>query len=232
MAVILLTFKALYFVIFPLHGRDYDDLLIAIDRWIFGVDPTVWIARFAHPLLTEILQIAYASFYFLFVIMGIELYRNGRMKDFLFFVFLILYGFYLSYVGYFFLPAVGPRFTLHDFYSTDAELPGLLFAKVLRDFVNIGESIPTDVSNPAAFTQRDVFPSGHTMMTLVMIYFVWRFRLKTKVFITVVGSLLIVATVYLRYHYVIDLAAGALFAALCIWSAPRVYRWWERLKAA
>ena len=28
----------------PIHlGRDYDDVLIGIDRWLFGVNPTEWI---------------------------------------------------------------------------------------------------------------------------------------------------------------------------------------------
>src|SRR5712691_5011656 len=47
--LIFLTFKELYLMIYPIHGRDYDDLFIAVDRWMFGVDPTVWLARFAHP---------------------------------------------------------------------------------------------------------------------------------------------------------------------------------------
>ena len=41
-------------------GRVFDEWLIAADRWLFGVDPTVWLARLAHPIVTEILQLAYA----------------------------------------------------------------------------------------------------------------------------------------------------------------------------
>ena len=70
---IFLTYKELYLMISPIHGRDYDDLLIAADRWLFGVDPTVWIAQFAHPVLTEVLQIAYSSFYILLILAGYEL---------------------------------------------------------------------------------------------------------------------------------------------------------------
>ena len=36
-------------------------------------------------------------------------------------MFTCVFGFYLSYLGYFALPAVGPRYTLHDFNSLDAE---------------------------------------------------------------------------------------------------------------
>jgi hypothetical protein len=44
------TFKELYFMIKPMHlGSDYDDWLIAADRWLFGVDPTHWLMQFATP---------------------------------------------------------------------------------------------------------------------------------------------------------------------------------------
>jgi membrane-associated phospholipid phosphatase len=51
---------------------------------------------------------------------------------------------------------------------------------------------------------------------------------KSRHFIYVVGSLLIVATVYQRYHYVIDLVAGLFFAVLCIGTAWRLYLWIKR----
>jgi membrane-associated phospholipid phosphatase len=37
--------------------------------------------------------------------------------------------------------------------------------------------------------------------------------------------LLIIATVYQRYHYVVDLFAGALFAMVCVYTAPRLYQY-------
>ncbi len=224
--LVFFSFKELYYMIYPIHnGRDYDDVLIAIDRWIFGLNPTDWLARFSHPLVTEILQIAYTSFYFLFLLVGYEFYRRRQIDYFLFFMFTSMYGFFLSYLGYFFLPAVGPRFTLHDFSALDKDLPGLLLTPYLRWFVNVGESIPLGVSNAMSMagTQRDVFPSGHTMMTLVLMYLSARWKVKVRPLIYVVGTLLIVATVYERYHYVIDLVAGFFFAVLCITTAWPLY---------
>lgn len=221
------TFKELYFMIKPIHlGRDYDDVLIAADRWLFGVDPTHWLMQFSAPWLTEILQIAYTLFYALFLLIGIELYRRDDRAFFHFFMFTCVYGFYLSYVGYFFLPAVGPRFTLHDFSALDRDLPGIFLTPYLRWFVNIGGSVPLGVPNGSAIaaTQRDVFPSGHTMMTLVLIFMSLRFRIRLRFFIAVTGALLIVATVYERYHYVVDLIGGALFMVVCVLTSGPLYR--------
>jgi membrane-associated phospholipid phosphatase len=220
------TFKEIYFMLGPIHGgRDYDSWLIAADRWMFGVDPTHWLMHLANPVLTEILQIAYTLFYVLFLIVGYELYRRHNPDLFHRFMFTCVYGFFLSYIGYFLLPAIGPRFTLHDFSALDRELPGLWLTPYLRWFVNAGESIPMGVPNAVAIaeTQRDVFPSGHTMMTLVLMHISFHARQKVRWFIAIVGSLLIVATVYERYHYVVDLIAGTLFMVLCVRTAPWLY---------
>ncbi|MDP2208998.1 MAG: phosphatase PAP2 family protein [Bacteroidota bacterium] len=228
--MILLTYKQLSFMIAPIHGKDYDTLLIEIDRWLFGVDPTVWMWQFSHPLLTEIVQIAYTSFYFLFIIAGYELYKKGEFEKFYYAAFLIVYGFYLSYIGYLFLPAVGPRFTLHDFGATNTELPGLFITNFLRDFVNYGGSIVKGHPNPIEIVQRDVFPSGHTQLTLVLMYISAHYNLKSKLFLWVIGILLIFGTVYLRYHYVIDLIAGGVFMILNIGTAKFVYNGWNNLR--
>jgi membrane-associated phospholipid phosphatase len=224
--VVFVSFKELYYMIRPIHlGQDYDSVLIAIDRWVFGVNPTQWLAQFSYPAVTEVLQIAYTTFYFLFLLVGYEFYRRGDRDLFNYFVFTCVYGFFLSYLGYFLVPAIGPRFTLHDFATLDTDLPGLWLTPYLRWFVNAGESIPMNVPNDLAIagTQRDVFPSGHTMMTLVLMYFCARYSLRTRRVIYITGVLLILATVYQRYHYVVDLIAGATFMIFCITTAPTLY---------
>ncbi len=226
--LVFFTFKELYFMIKPIHqGNDYDDWLIAADQWMFGVNPTEWLMQFSTPWVTEVLQIAYTLFYVLFLVIGYELYRRHSRGVFHFFMFTCVYGFYLSYLGYFTLPAVGPRFTLHDFNSLDTDLPGILLTPYLRWFVNAGESVPMGVSSAEAMAgaQRDVFPSGHTMMTLVLMALGERYRLASRHFVLVTGILLIIATVYQRYHYVVDLFAGALFAMVCVYTAPRLYQY-------
>ncbi len=230
--VVLFIFKELYYMIRPIHPADYDWLLISIDRWMFGVDPTVWLSRYATPILTEILQIAYSSYYLLFIVLGIEIYRRHTLKSFDRAGFMIVYGFYLSYLGYFLLPAVGPRFTLHDFAAIDQELPGLLVTGGLRAFVNFGESVPTHVPNPVDFVQRDVFPSGHTQLTLIVLYLAFHFKLSSRWVLMTFGGFLIVGTVYLRYHYVVDVLGGLLFFLFTIWSGHRIEKWWNEKRYA
>ncbi len=224
---VLLLFKETYLMVRPIHPVDYDQLLIDIDRWIFAVNPTQWLARYARPVVTEILQIGYSSYYLLFIILGVDVHRKHSWKGFDTAVFMVVYGFYLSYLGYFLLPAVGPRFTLHSFELLNHELPGLLLTEPLRAFVNWGESIPTNIPNPVDFVQRDVFPSGHTQLSLIMVYCAFHYMIDTRWLIATLTTLLIIGTVYLRYHYVADVVGGVLFFLFTIWSGWRIIIWWE-----
>jgi len=221
---VFLIFKEVYIIIQAIAGPDWDGILIAADRWMFGVDPTVWCARFAAPVITEILQLSYASYYFLMIAVAYELYARSETRKFSFTMFVILYGFFLSYIGYLLFPAVGPRFTLHDFGSINTDLPGVWLTDSIRAFLNAGESIPSGVSNAIRHAQRDAFPSGHTQMTLLSCYLAHRYRLAVRWFVTAAGTLLIISTVYLRYHYVVDVLGGIAFFALTLFTAPALYR--------
>ena len=229
--LVMFTYKQLYYIINPLHhGKDYDYLLAAIDRAIFGVNPTVWISRLSHPIVTEALQIAYSLFYVIFIAAGVELYRRKDSSEYGQFRLAVVYGFMVSYIGYFFLPAVGPRLAIHDFSSINSELPGIFFTRHLRLFIDACESISPGASNSLAIAQaqRDVFPSGHTMMTIIALAFAFRRKLKTRALLMIIGTMLIVATIYLRYHYVIDVITGALLAIFCLLTYRKIYFLLER----
>jgi membrane-associated phospholipid phosphatase len=223
--LVVFTYKQIYYLIPPIHqGKDYDSLLIAMDQALFRVHPTQWMEGFSNPYLTELFQIFYSLFFVFFLVVGIELYRK---HGFAFFRFTAVYGFLISYIGYLFLPAVGPRFTLHDFSRIGSDLPGLFVTSALRWCVNICESIPAGASNSVALAcaQRDAMPSGHAMMMVIMMVFVCKEKLKCRNFILVSGVLLIIATVYLRYHYIVDLVAGILLAIFCISTADGLRKW-------
>jgi membrane-associated phospholipid phosphatase len=226
---IFLIFKEIYIIISGLGLMDWDPLLIAADRMMFGTDPTVWLSRFSSPIATEILQIAYASYYFIMIAVAAELYRRKEREKFSFTLFAILYGFFLSYIGYLLFPGVGPRFTLHHFESLGTDLPGLWCTDTIRRFLDAGESIPTGAANAILIAQRDAFPSGHTQMTLIACTLAYRYRLSSRHVLAVAGGLLIISTVYLRYHYVVDVLGGILFYTLTIATAPKLFGWWKGL---
>lgn len=226
--LIFITFKELYFLVYPIQQTDYDYLLIAADRFIFGFNPTVALFKIANPYLTELLQIVYGTFFFLPVILAIDLLIYQEKINVEYEAFIIVFGFYLSYLGYLFVPAVGPRFTLHSFVNLNNELPGLYLTNYLRDIVNAGESIRSGMANAADIVQRDVFPSGHAQMTTLVMYLAYKFKAKTRYFFYINGTLLIFSTVYLRYHYAIDVIFGMIFVVITLTLGKPLFNWWKR----
>lgn len=210
-ALVPVTFKELTFLIPLIHPRDYDWELARIDYWMFGAHPTVWLERFTWPALTELLQISYTTYYFLPLILGAVLWSKRWFDRFHFFVFVAVLGFYLSYLGYIAVPAIGPRFILAG--EQSFPLRGVFLYQFIRDTLDRAEGIT-----------RDCFPSGHTELTLLVLYYAGRFHRRTFWLILPAGSALIVSTVYLRYHYAIDVIAGVMLALAVIVIAQPLYR--------
>ncbi len=210
-ALIPLIYKELTYLIPLAHPRDFDLELAAIDQAMFGAHPTIWLERVTHPALTEVLQLSYATYYFLPLILGWSLWRARRADEFHFVVFVVVLGFYLSYLGYIAVPAIGPRFILAD--EQTFSLEGVLIFDLVRSTLDRAEGIT-----------RDCFPSGHTELTLLVLYYSYRFNRRVFWSTLAPGTLLIVSTVYLRYHYVVDVIAGALLALVIIVIAGPLYR--------
>jgi hypothetical protein len=122
--------------------------------------------------------------------------------------------FYLSYLGYFAFPALGPRFEIPHMQT--APLEGVWLTQAIRDGLDHLELI-----------QRDAFPSGHVGVSLLVLYYARRFlRNSFLPYLVVVGSMG-VSTVYLRYHYVVDVLSGVILAVVSGWLAHVIRMWLE-----
>ncbi len=212
---VVLIFDSLGGLIRYINPATYDHLLIRLDYMIFKTHPTIALEQFTFPVITEFLQISYTSYYFLPIILGLSLKIKGKEQEFSRTIFLIILCFFLSYIGYFLMPAIGPRYTMNHLQSFD--LHGIFLRDIIDNTLNALEGI-----------KRDAFPSGHTAVTLVVLYLSYKFqRILFWIFLPLVLAL-IVATVYLRYHYVVDVFAGILLFIFTIYIGEKYYKWWER----
>lgn len=210
---VIVIFDILEWLVHYINPEDIDPLLIRLDYIIFGNHPTVMLEGIMNPLLTDILQLAYTSYYFLPITLGIVLLRNNQREEFERSLFLILFCFYLSYLGYILMPALGPRFTIEHLQSV--ELKGLFIAEPIQKLLNRLEGI-----------KRDTFPSAHTAIAVIVLYLAYRFKRKLfYVFLPIVVAL-IFSAVYCRYHYVVDIIAGFVLTFLTIFLGERYYDWW------
>lgn len=186
-----------------------DRWLITADRYLFGGDPTIFLQRITFPWLTELMQLFYATNYFIPLILVLILYAKKERIPFQKSVFVITLGYILSYLGYFIIPAIGPRFTIHHI----VPLQGLFLREKIARLIYCLEACP-----------RDCFPSGHTEIPLITLWLAYRFKRGLFWIYLPIVTGLVCSTVYLRYHYVIDVIAGMALAGIVILLARRVDR--------
>ena len=212
---ILVIFDSLEKLVHYINPRDVDPLLIRMDYMLFGGYPTVMFEDVMAPLLTDILQVAYSSYYFLPITLGAVLISRKNHAAFDRSLFLIMLCFYLSYIGYMLMPAIGPRYTMA--HLQNSELGGLFLAGHIQDILNRLEGV-----------KRDAFPSGHTGIALTVLYLAFRFEKGLfRVFLPFVLAL-IFSTVYCRYHYVVDVLAGVFLALITILAGEAYYGYWAK----
>jgi membrane-associated phospholipid phosphatase len=204
-------YKEMAVLIPAVRHTDADQWLANLDFRIWHAYPTVWLERIQSPVLTEFLQTVYTLFVPAVLLVAVLLWRKRRYQEFQYYGFLIALGFLASYVGYLIVPARGPRFLLR--HLQHIPLQGLWLFKGMQATLDRLES-----------AYYDCFPSGHTLLT-ILAWWGSRFISK-KVFWAYLAytPFLIFATVYCRYHYSVDVLAGAGLGFVLILAAPAIYR--------
>jgi membrane-associated phospholipid phosphatase len=204
-------YREMAMIIAGIRHNHTDQALAAIDYAIWGVYPTVWLERLYTPAFTEFLQIIYTLFLPVALLVPFVIWRQKRYIEFRYMAFLLALGFLVSYLGYLAVPAHGPRFLLAD--MQHLPLKGLWLFNSMQSTLNRLEQ-----------DHYDCFPSGHTELTILACW-LSRSISKRLFWVYFLYTLCIVfATVYLRYHYTVDLLAGVMVALVLILAAPRLYR--------
>src|SRR5512140_98970 len=213
-ACIVVIFDGLGPLIRAVNPVDRDPSLIAFDRWLCGTNPTVALEPFATPFLSDLLTFFYSLYYFHPIVLGTLVLRDDRARpektrDFSRYAFVMVFVFFVSYVGYFLVPAVGPRFTV----THAGPLPRGAVAQAIDGTLDWLER-----------NKRDCFPSGHTMVVIAVLLEASRRSKKTFWAFLPFAVGLILATVYCRYHYVADVLAGFTLAFVTVPLGNALYR--------
>lgn len=212
--VLLIIYRALNFYIPLFSPVDRDGWLMAIDSWIFGEQPVLWMQQWVHPLATDFFSFVY-MIWFPMIFLTLLLMMLKSKTAVTSYVTSVLFCFYLGYFCYTLVPAVGPLYALQHVFTVD--LGGGALTSLQNSVV-----IQEDLSVP-----RDVFPSLHTAISCVMLFYVGKYYRKLLwVYAPLVVSILI-STVYLRYHYAIDVIAGILLASAMCYFGMRWNVWWR-----
>ena len=202
-----------------------DPFFIRLEAQLFGAQPSlVFMDRLPYLPVSEIAYAAYFSYYVMISVIGLALYFRDR-RHFFHYLSVVSFVFYVCYLIYIFVPVIGPRVFFGD--AADCPLPPVLIpvpppsfpvAVTAGPFYQIMQLIYRLFEAPGA-----AFPSSHVAVAICTLVFSFRYLRRIRWAHLVVVVLLCLATVYCRYHYVVDVAAGVLTAAILIPLGQRLY---------
>jgi membrane-associated phospholipid phosphatase len=204
-------YKQTPFLISALKLHAADGTLARWDQAMWKADPVFWLSSMQNPFAVEILQVIYTMFIPGTLLLGIILWVRRPESEFRYGTFVIALTFLISYLGYLLVPARGPRFM--DYASLHAPLQGLW---TFHHFQNVLDKLEG--------AQYDCFPSGHVAVVLVGCWVARRISAPVFYAFATFAACISFSTVYLRYHYVIDVIAGLLLAIAVMAGAPALYR--------
>jgi hypothetical protein len=188
------------------HPALEDGLLQALDRRLVGGNLSLRLEPFACPAATEALSFCYILFmpYLLFSCLWYFIGDLKTLKKFYSGLF-TLYG--IGFLGYTLVPALGPWLAMADRFK--APLEGWWITALNAKMVVAGSN------------RVDVFPSLHCAVSSYFLFFDRRHKpLRYKCYLVPCVGLWL-STIYLRYHYAVDVVCGFGLAAFSLWVAGR-----------
>jgi membrane-associated phospholipid phosphatase len=209
------------------RNADFDRQLAQIDRQVFGhAGASEYLAdMFGRGWVATLLDLAYVAYLPLVAIalaVGVTWLGTLRMQAAFLSAYLLNWS--LGAALYWLVPAVGPAFVdsgrfswLTDQAAGSAQLQSLLLTKRL--------DLLADPLGSGVFQSIGAFPSLHTSVTVTWTMLLWMFGYRRAGIVAGVYSLLVMlATLYLGWHYLADVAGGLGLALVSCAAAFAVYR--------
>lgn len=206
------------------NSNALDHHLLNFDLTVFGFEPALFFDRFVTPVTTEWFAFFYFGYFFvlaLHVLPILFLTRNERLLGEFGLGMLLL--FCCGHTLYMLVPGYGPYKAMPEVFQHHLP-PGVWWSMTAELVARSG-------------AQKDIFPSLHTAAPTFILLFAFRhrrrlpFRYSWPVLAFFVANI-ITATMFLRWHYVIDVVAGLSLALFAHVASIRVTRWDNERRAA
>ena len=208
------SYLELRFLLPALQPKLLDLQLLAIDEALLGVTPSVWLEQFNTMPIVEWIAFFYYSYFYLMAGMLLPslFFDRGKRLQELMFGALLISG--LGHFVYTLVPGAGPHATL----AFDGPLQGGFF----------WEQIQLTVQTAGA--HLDIFPSLHTAYPVYFAVFCWQYRHQRPFkylwpIVAFFAAHMVLATLFLRWHWFVDVLAGLALAGFARWMSILVARW-------
>jgi hypothetical protein len=192
-----IALQAAYFTLGPamkaLQAPSVDGLLQKIDHGTLGINLSIALEPICHPVLTEVMSACYMLFFPYLIVTHLDYFRgeSETLRRFCTGLYTVYAG---GLIGYVLLPAAGPYVAMAgDFHRA---LEGGWLTRIHQAIVVQGTN------------GVDVFPSLHCGVTSFLLFFDRRHAPRRYRRLLAPVIVLWLSTIYLRYHYFVDVVAG------------------------
>lgn len=221
---VFLSYFQLRDILPAVSSRVVDAEILAFDLKVFGMEPSLAWDQYVNPSTTEWFAFFYFSY---FAILTVHVFpfllavKNQKLlTQFALGIFVV---FCSAHTLYMVVPGYGPYAHMAD--QFEHQLSGGLFWGLVREAVDAGGA------------QKDIFPSLHTAAPTFFAIFSFRHRRHapfnfTWPIVAFFASQIIVATMFLRWHYLIDIFAGITLAVVANVVGAKVSAWEAKRRAA
>jgi membrane-associated phospholipid phosphatase len=199
-------------LILRVNPHTADSFLSKIDAFLFGNQPSFLLEPFIRPRLTDFLNVIYFSHVIFFPGVALFFYLRKEEKAFRRLMMGYLTIILMGVATYILVPAVGPEKFFAGQYTRD--LHGQLISRSVDYIINIGR------------VSHDCFPSLHVGIPLLLSFYLRDYRRKAFVPTLFYVVLMCFATIYLRYHYFIDVLAAFVYAPAAYFLNDLLLRHW------
>ncbi len=199
-------------LLFPVLYKEVEQFALAFGDWkltesiqqlevaLFSGHPSLYVSQlYPWAPLSEYLHFCYFVYLLLLPVVGGWWYFNGRRHDFQELLLLVSATLLSSYLFYMSYPVDSPFYL---FKPLEAPLTDGFFYRLVHFFSERGGA------------RGGAFPSAHVSVSLVIWLVVWQRQRRVAWVLAPVIAGLVGATVYGRFHYVLDVLAGLLVAVL------------------
>lgn len=213
------SFSHLQYILPTARSVRLDAEIYAFDKLVFGFEPAEVFDQFVTTSTVEWFSFFYFGYFF---ILAVHIFpfmlavKNMRLVAELSFGLVAL--FCVGHLLYIVVPGYGPY--QHLAASFTHELEGPTWWRLVRAAVDAGE----------VTARTDIFPSLHTAApTFLALFGVRHRRLSpfryTWIPMALFASQIVISTMFLRWHYLIDVVAGLMLATAVSVVSSRVVAW-------
>jgi len=205
-----ISYFELRFLLPALRPELVDLQLMRLDELLWGVTPAVWFATWNTRAVVEWFSFFYYGYFALmslFLILPLFLDQGDRLVQLTAGAAMVCA---LGHIGYTLVPGAGPYATLTFAEPIDG---GFWWHQVLQTVESAGAHL-------------DIFPSLHTAYPVYFVLHAYGFRRTmpyrvTWHLIAFFAANMVVATMFLRWHWFVDVVAG-----LCLAATARAFAVW------